>query len=100
RMFVINYDAKFLADAAYDSTDIYQELHYDNVKPVIATNGRGFYKSKKPKDPEYGKRWAVERIFSRLKEIFGLARNRFVGIAKVTIFAFSCLIAYLVKYAM
>ncbi|MGC9099032.1 MAG: transposase, partial [Candidatus Micrarchaeia archaeon] len=48
----------------------------------------------------YGKRWAIERIFSRLKEIFGLARNRFVGIAKVTIFAFSCLIAYLVKYAM
>ncbi|MGC9011338.1 MAG: transposase, partial [Candidatus Micrarchaeia archaeon] len=73
---------------------------YYNVKPVIATNGRGFCKSKLPKYPSYGKRWAVERIFSRLKEIFGLARNRFVGIAKVTIFAFSCLIAYLVKYAM
>ncbi|MGC9098992.1 MAG: transposase [Candidatus Micrarchaeia archaeon] len=60
--------------------------------PVIATNGRGFYKSKPPKDPEYGKRWAIERIFSRLKEMFGLAKNRFVGIKKVTIFAFSCLV--------
>ena len=27
------------------ATDICQELHYDNVKPVIAINGRGFYKS-------------------------------------------------------
>ncbi len=99
-MFTINYDAKYLLDAAYDSTDIYQELHYDSVKPVIATNGRGFYKSKTPKDPEYGKRWAIERIFSRLNEMFGLAKNRFVGIKKVTIFAFSCLIAYLVKYVM
>ncbi|MGC8670115.1 MAG: transposase, partial [Candidatus Micrarchaeia archaeon] len=99
-MFVITYDTKYLLDAAYDSTDIYQELHYDNVKPVIAINGRGFYKSKLPKDSSYGKRWAIERIFSRLKEVFGLARNRFVGIAKVTIFVFSFLIAYLIKYAM
>ena len=35
-------------------------------------------------------------LFSRPKEVFGLVRNRFVGIAKVTIFAFSCLIVYLV----
>ncbi|MGC8662664.1 MAG: transposase [Candidatus Micrarchaeia archaeon] len=45
-------------------------------------------------------RWAVERIFSRLKEVLGLARNRFVVIAKVTIFVFSCLIAYLMRYVM
>ncbi|MGC8538988.1 MAG: transposase [Candidatus Micrarchaeia archaeon] len=63
-------------------------------------NGRGFHNSEVPKDKEYGRRWAIERIFSRLKEIFGLARNRFVGIAKVTIFAFSYLIAYLVMYVM
>ncbi len=67
----LNYNAKCLLDSAYDATDIYQELHYDNVKAVIAVNGRGFYKSKIPKDPEYGKRWSVERIFSRLKEVFG-----------------------------
>lgn len=94
----MNPDAKFLADAGYDSTDIYQELRHDNVKPVIAINGRGFYKSSTPKDPEYGKRWAIERVFSRLKEVFGLSKNRFSGIEKVTVHIYSCLIAYLVKY--
>ena len=54
---------------------IYKELHRNNVKPVIAINGRGFYKSSVPKDPEYGKRWAVERVFSHLKEGFWLSRN-------------------------
>ena len=33
-------------------------------------------------------------------ERFGLSNNRFAGIGKVTIHAFSCLIAYLIKYAM
>jgi len=32
--------------------------------------------------------------------IFDLARNRFVGIKKVTIHVFSCLIAYLIRYVM
>ena len=91
-------DLKLLADAGYDSTDIYQELRHDNVKPVIAINGRGFYKSSVPKDPEYGRRWAVERVFSRLKEVFGLSKNRFVGIQKVAVHIYSCLIAYIVKY--
>jgi len=89
---------KLLAYAAYDATDIYQELHYDNVKPVIAINGRGFYKSSMPKNPEYDKRWAVERVFSRLKEVFGLAKNKFIGIGKVMVHAYACLIAYLIKY--
>jgi len=30
--------------------------------------------------------------------MFGLARDRFVGIKKVTIHVFSCLIAYLIRY--
>ncbi len=91
-------DSNLLADAGYDSTDLYQELRHDNVKPVIAINGRGFYKSSVPKDSEYGKRWAVERVFSRLKEVFGLSKNRFVGIEKVAVHIYSCLIAYIVKY--
>ena len=95
----MSHNPKFLADAGYDSTDIYQELHHDNVKPVIAINGRGFYRSSVPKDSEYGKRWAVERMFSRLKEVFGLSKNRFVGIQKVAVHIYSCLIAYIVKYA-
>lgn len=94
----LNPNPKYLADAAFDATDIYQELHYDGIKPAIAINGRGFYKSRIPKDPEYGKRWAVERIFSRLKEVFGLSKNRFVGIRRVAVHIYSCLIAYVLKY--
>jgi len=94
----LNYNPKFLADAAYDSTDIYQKLRQDNVKPVIAINGRGFYKSKIPKDSEYGKRWAIERVFSRLKEVFGLSKNRFRGIKRVAVHVYSCLIAYIMQY--
>ncbi|MEM3744710.1 MAG: transposase [Candidatus Micrarchaeaceae archaeon] len=98
-LFRMGFGAKFLADAAYDATDVYQELHYDNVKAVIAINGRGFYRSKIPKDKDYGKRWAVERIFSRLKELFGLAKNRFISIKKVAVHVFACLIAYWMRYA-
>jgi len=91
-------NAKLLADAAYDATDIYKELYYDGIKPIIATNGRRFRKSSVPKDKDYGKRWAVERLFSRLKEVFGLAKNRFIGIGKVMAHAYACLIAYIIKY--
>ncbi len=99
RRFTINYATKFLADAQYDSTDVYQELHHDNVKPLIAINGRGHYKSTIPKDPEYGKRWAIERIFSRLKEVFGFAKNRYVGIRRVRVHICACLLAYVIKYS-
>ncbi|MEM3215881.1 MAG: hypothetical protein QXS17_03130 [Candidatus Micrarchaeaceae archaeon] len=37
--------------------------------------------------------------FSRLKELFGLAKNRFVGIKKVAVHVFACLIAYWISYA-
>ncbi len=94
----MNPNTKFLADSGYDSTDIYRKLYRDNVKPLIAINGRGFYKSTIPKDPEYGRRWAVERMFSRLKEVFGLSKNRFVGIEKVSVHIYSCLIAYVIRY--
>jgi len=49
-----------------------QWLRHDNV---IARNGRRFRKSEEPKDKDYKKRWAIERIFARLKEMFGLART-------------------------
>jgi transposase len=98
--FVFSFMAKYLADAAYDSTDIREELHYNNIKDVIAINGRRDRKSSLPKDPEYGKRWSIERIFSRLKEVFGLARNRVVGMKKVAIHIYSCLLGYLLTYLM
>jgi len=75
-------------------------LRHDNVISLIARNGRRFRKSEEPKDKDYKKRWAIERIFAKLKEMFGLAINRFVGIKKVTIHVFSCLIAYLTRYVM
>ncbi|MEM3839146.1 MAG: hypothetical protein QXF01_01030 [Candidatus Micrarchaeaceae archaeon] len=41
----------------------------------------------------------IERIFPRLKELFGLAKNRFIGIKKVAAHVFACLIAYWMRYA-
>jgi hypothetical protein len=74
-------------------------MRYDNVKPVIAINGRVFYKSSASKNHEYGKRWTIERVFSRLKEVFGLSKNRLIGIDKVAVhILYTCLIAYLIKY--
>jgi hypothetical protein len=52
-IFTINYDAKYPFECSLRLNRHIPELHYDNVRPVIATNGRGFYKSKPPKDPEY-----------------------------------------------
>ncbi len=42
----------------------------------------------------------TERIFSRLKEVFGLAKNRVIGMKKVAIHIHSCITAYLVGYLM
>jgi Transposase DDE domain. len=100
KMFTFGFEAKYLADSASDSSKVKQTLRHDNVIPLIALNGRRFRKSEEPKDKDYKKRWSIERIFARLKEMFGLARNRFVGIKKVTIHVFSCLIAYLIRYVM
>ena len=98
--FCIAHGAKYLADSAFDATHIHKELHENGVKAVISVNGRGHRRSEVPKDQEYGKRWAIERIFSRLKEVFGLAKNRVIGMKKVAIHIHSCITAYLVGYLM
>ncbi|EQD61998.1 Transposase, IS4-like domain protein [mine drainage metagenome] len=100
KKFRLAFGAKYLADSGYDATRIYKELHENNIMAVIAINGRGHRKSEVPKDPEYGKRWVIERIFSRLKGMFGLENNRLVGLKKVSIHVYSCLIAYLMTYLM
>lgn len=100
RRFCIAHDAKYLADSAFDATHIYKELHENGVKAVISANGRGHRRSEIPKDPEYGRRWAIERIFSRLKEVFGLAKNRVIGMKKVAIHIQSRITAYLISYLM
>jgi hypothetical protein len=43
---------------------------------------------------------AIERIFSRLKEVFDLAKNRFIGLKRVIKHVFCCLIAYFIKRLM
>ena len=67
--FVLQHMAKYIADSAYDSTDIKMELRNSNAAQVISTSSRGHFKSEVSKDNDCGKRWAIERIFSRLKEL-------------------------------
>jgi transposase len=90
--------AKYLADSAMDAAWIKDELKENRMTPVIASNRRGKFKSSVPKDKNYGKRWAVERFFSRLKETFGLRNNRFIGMKTVKIYVFSCILGYLLSY--
>jgi transposase len=97
---VLQHMGKFLADAQYHSSKIRTKLRNDNMIPVIPFGGNRWQKRENPKDPEYGKRWSVERVFSRLKEVFGLEENRFFGLKRVKIHVFSCVIAYLMKYSM
>lgn len=97
---VLQYLGKFLADAQYHSSKIRTRVRNDNLIPVIPFSGNRWQKTENPKDPEYGKRWAVERVFSRLKEVFNLESNRFFGLKKVKIHVFSCVIAYLMRYKM
>lgn len=96
--FRIAHEAKFLADSAYDSTAIYEVLRHFNITPVIAINGRGHYKSTTPKDEDYGKRWSIERFFSKLQRKVGIMSNRFMGIEKVTFHINSVIVGYLIRY--
>ncbi len=98
--FRLAHEAKFLADSAYDSTAIYEVLRHFNVIPVIAINGRGHYKSSTPRDAEYGKRWSIERFFSKLQRKVGVMNNRFIGIERVTFHINSVMIGYLIRYIM
>jgi len=98
KTFRIGFKAKYLADSALDSSKIRQELRYNDISDLIATNGRGHTESRTPDDPDYGKRWSVERCFSRLKDMFDLSKNRFIGKKKVMIHIYSCIIAYLIEY--
>lgn len=92
------HEAKFLADSAYDSTDVRFALMECHVTPVIAVNGRGHYKSSKPKDPDYRKRGAIERFFSLLKMKLHLLGVRFKGLQGVTAHVSATILGYLFKY--
>ena len=98
--FQVQFMAKFLADAQCHSSKIRTALRDDNIIPVIPFSGNKWRKTEQPKDPDYGKRWSVEHVFSRLKEMFGLAKNRFMGLKRVRIHVYSCLLANLLEYVM
>ena len=98
RIAILQHNGKFLADAQYHSSKIRTILRDDGLKPLIPFSGNKWRKTEYPKDPEYGKRWSVERVFSRLKGVFGLESNRFFGLKKAKIHVFSCVIAYLLRY--
>jgi DDE family transposase len=92
------HNAKFLADSAYDSSDVRFVLRENNIIPVIAINGRGHYPSETPKDPDYRKRSAIERFFSILKMKLNLLNVRVKGLQKVTAHVNSCIFGYIMKY--
>ena len=98
--FVVQFMAKFLADAQYNSSKIRSVLRDDNRIPLIPFSKTKSHKREDPKDPDYGKRWSVEHVFSRLKEMFGMSKNRFIGLKKVRIHVYSCLLANLLEYVM
>ena len=96
--FKFAHNAKFLADSAYDSSDVRFVLRENNITPVIAVNGRGHYPSETPNDPDYRKRGAIERFFSILKMKLNLLNVRVKGLQKVTAHVNSCIFGYLMKY--
>lgn len=97
---VLQYRGKYIADAQYHASRIRTALWDDNMIPVIPYGGNGGAQRENPKDPDYGKRWAIEHVISRLKDMFGLRENRFFGLKKVKIHVFSCILAYLLRYKM
>ncbi len=96
--FKFAHNAKFLADSAYDATDVRFVLRENNITPLIAIIGRGHYPSSKPNDPDYRKRGAIERFFSLMKMKLNLLNVRVKGLQKVTAHANSCIFGYLMKY--
>lgn len=96
--FRLRFGAKLLADSQYSSARIRYEVRYDGYVPVIPVRGNKYSKTRHPKDPDYGRRWAIEHIFSRLKEVFGLGKSRTVGLKKTIIHVYSCLLGYIMRY--
>ncbi len=96
--FRVVHNAKFLADSGYDSTDIRFTLRERGFIDVIAINGRGHYKSSKPKDKDYRKRTTIERFNSLLKMKLNLLYVRFNRIQSITAHVSSCILGHLIKY--
>jgi IS5 family transposase len=88
---------KFVADSAFDTTEIREDLRSHNVAACIAVNGRGHYASSTPKDADYGKRSACERCNSRAKEFHRLDNLKLRGLGNAAIHAALSLSALLLN---
>lgn len=98
--FSLQAEGKFLGDSAFDAATIRQRIRDRNLKDVIAVNGRGHYLSETPKDKDYGKRWYLEQDNSKLDMIYNLTAHRMMGIKRIVVHAFLCLIANFIEYFM
>jgi transposase len=76
---------KLLADCAYDALEIRKKAH--GIALAIARNGRGRFESESPKDPDFVKRGAIERVNSRGKEGLGLDNLKMRGLWAATFHA-------------
>ena len=76
---------KFIADSAYDSAEIRRFLRGRFIEDCIARNGRGNFESERPRDKDYNKRSAAERVNSRGKELFALDKLKVRGMVKATV---------------
>ncbi len=76
---------KLLADCGYDALEIRKRI--GGMKAAIARNGRGKFESENPKDPDYKKRTAIERLNSRIKGELGLDNLKMRGLWAATFHA-------------
>lgn len=76
---------KLLADCGYDALEIRKRI--GGMKAAIARNGRGKFESENPKDQDYRKRAAIERVNSRGKIELGLDNLKMRGLWAATFHA-------------
>ncbi|MEM3247295.1 MAG: transposase [Candidatus Micrarchaeaceae archaeon] len=60
--FVLQYGTKFLADAEYHSSKIYEQLRYDGITPVIPRSGNKYLKTIEPKEMGCGASLLLEYV--------------------------------------
>lgn len=96
-----NYKTRFptrfyIADKAYDSSNIRKTLFRDEITPIIKAS-KTRIKPNYPKDflKKYVKRVSVERFFSRLKEFLDLKKLQVYGKNNVLIYSYIIIIGML-----
>ncbi len=86
---------KLLADSGYDAGYIRRWLREHQIADVIDRNKRRGTDFGRPKDPDYRKRAASERVNSHAKDGFALERFTFAGLKRALQYTYTCLSAML-----